>query len=263
VELGEHQAADVRVILTKVDAVRARARRLGEGVELELAVALDPQFPLGLAGAALKDLHDAYPSVGLRLWTAPLGAAIAALREGRCALAITAAELPDPRIELEALSFVTRAAVVAPTCPLAIRSAAGEALGKAELADHVQIVAEDPSPLTEGRDFGVLSPGTWRVGTTRRSMPSSSRASAGGNLPLWMIERDLAERRLVRVAAAEFGRHGETVIRAWLARRTDRPLGPAARAFRGALLKRVAGSRPTRPARGRRVVSHSGGARQA
>jgi DNA-binding transcriptional LysR family regulator len=260
---GKALLADVRVILTKVDAVRARARRLGEGVELELAVALDPQFPLGLAGAALKDLHDAYPSVGLRLWTAPLGAAIAALREGRCALAITAAELPDPRIELEALSFVTRAAVAAPTRPLAIRSAAGEALGKAELADHVQIVAEDPSPLTEGRDFGVLSPGTWRVGTTRRSMPSSSRASAGGNLPLWMIERDLAERRLVRVAAAEFGRHGETVIRAWLARRTDRPLGPAARAFRGALLKRVAGSRPTRPARGRRVVSHSGGARQA
>jgi DNA-binding transcriptional LysR family regulator len=161
---GKALLADVRVILTKVDAVRARARRLGEGVELELAVALDPQFPLGLAGAALKDLHDAYPSVGLRLWTAPLGAAIAALREGSCALAITAAELPDPRIELEALSFVTRAAVAAPTRPLAIRSAAGEALGKAELADHVQIVAEDPSPLTEGRDFGVLSPGTWRAG---------------------------------------------------------------------------------------------------
>ena len=47
--------------------------------------------------------------------TAPLGAAIAALREGQCALAITAADLPEPRIELEAMSFVPRAAVAAAT----------------------------------------------------------------------------------------------------------------------------------------------------
>ncbi len=93
---GRALLADVRAILLKVDAMRARAFGLGEGVELGLAIALDPQFPLGLAAAALKDLRGAYPSVSVQLRTAPLGAAIAALREGQCALAITAADLRGP-----------------------------------------------------------------------------------------------------------------------------------------------------------------------
>src|ERR671918_726991 len=153
---GYRQAllADARAILLKVDTMRARARGLGEGLELSLAIALDPQFPLGLAAAALKDLHHTHPSVSVWMWTAPLGAAIAALREGRCMLAITAADIPDPRIELESLSFVPRAAVAAPAHPLAVRSRAGEPLTAAELADHLQIVVPDPSALTEGRDFG-------------------------------------------------------------------------------------------------------------
>ena len=80
---GRALLADARAILLKVDAMRARVRGLGEGLELSLAIALDPQFPLGIAAAALNDLHATYPTVRVWLWTAPLGAAIAALREGR------------------------------------------------------------------------------------------------------------------------------------------------------------------------------------
>jgi DNA-binding transcriptional LysR family regulator len=239
---GRALLADVRAILLKVDAMRARALGLGEGVELSLAIALDPQFPLGLAAAALKDLRGAYPSVSVQLRTAPLGAAIAALREGQCALAITAADLPDPRIELEAMSFVPRAAVAAATHPLAARSRAGKPLTAAELAGHLQIVVPDPSPLTEGRDFGVLSPGTWRVSDNATKHALILAGVGWGSLPLWLVERDLAEGRLVRVAAAEFGHRGETFVRAYLAHRTDQPLGPAARAFREALLRRAGGS---------------------
>jgi DNA-binding transcriptional LysR family regulator len=239
---GKALLADVRAILLKVDSMRARALGLGEGVELGLAIALDPQFPLGLAAAALKDLQDAYASVSVQLWTAPLGAAIAALRDGQCALAITAADLPDPRIELEALSFVPRAAVAAATHPLAARSSGNEPLTAVELADHLQVVVPDPSPLTEGRDFGVLSPGTWRVSDNATKYALILAGIGWGSLPLWLVERDLAEGRLVRVAAAEFGQQGETFVRAYLARRTDQPLGPAATAFREALLRRADGS---------------------
>jgi len=244
---GQALLADARAILLKVDTMRARARGLGEGLELRLAIALDPQFPLGLAAEALKDLHDAYPSVSVWVWTAPLGAAIAALREGHCALAITAADIPDPQIELEALSFVPRAAVAAATHPLSGRSRAGEALTAAELADHLQIVVPDPSPLTEGRDFGVLSPGTWRVSDNETKRALILAGVGWGSLPLWLVAQDLAEGRLVRVAAAEFGHQGETFVRAYLAHRTDEPLGPAARLLREALLRRVDGS----PATGR------------
>jgi DNA-binding transcriptional LysR family regulator len=239
---GQALLADARAILLKVDTMRARARGLGEGLELRLAIALDPQFPLGLAAAALKDLHDTYPSVSLWMWTAPLGAAIVALREGRCTLAITAADIPDPRIELESLSFVPRAAVAAATHPLAARSGSGAPLTAAELADHLQIVVPDPSPLTDGRDFGVLSPGTWRVGDNAAKHALILAGVGWGSLPLWLVERDLTEGRLVRIAAAEFGQQGETFVRAYLAHRTDESLGPAARAFRQALLRRADGS---------------------
>jgi DNA-binding transcriptional LysR family regulator len=237
---GQALLADARAILLKVDAMRARARGLGEGLELSLVIALDPQFPLGLAAAALKDLHDSYPSVSVRMWNAPLGASIVALREGRCALAITAADIPDPRIELESLSFVPRAAVAAATHPLAARSRSGPPLTAAEMADHHQIVVPDPSPLTAGRDFGVLSPGTWQVSDNETKRALILAGAGWGSLPLWLVERDLAEGRLVRIAVAEFGQQGETFVRAYLAHRTDQPLGPAARAFRQAL-RRCAG----------------------
>jgi DNA-binding transcriptional LysR family regulator len=62
-----------------------------------------------------------------------------------------------------------------------------------------------------------------------------------GSLPLWLVERELAEGRLVRIAAAELGPQGETLVRAHLAHRTDQPLGPA-RLLRKALLRHVGGS---------------------
>ena len=244
---GQALLADARAILLKVDTMRARARGLGEGLELTLAIALDPQFPLSLVAAALKGLHDAYPSVSVRLWSAPLGAAILALHEGRCTLAITAAEIPDPRVELEALAFVPRAAVAAATHPLAARSNAGEPFTAADLADHLQIVVPDPSPLTEGRDFGVLSPGTWRVSDNAVKHALIIAGVGWGSLPLWLVDRDLAEGRLVRIPAAEFGQRGETLVRAYLAHRTDQPLGPAARLVRQALLRLVDGSGAREP----------------
>ena len=208
---GQALIGDARAILLKVDSMRARARGLGEGLELSLAIALDPQFPLDLAVAALKELHDSCPSVSVRMWTAPLGASIVALRAGRCDLAITAAEM----------------------------------------ADHLQIVVPDPSQLTDGRDFGVLSPGTWQASDNEIKRALILAGVGWGSLPLWLVERDLAEGRLVRIAAAEFGQRGETFVRAYLAHRMDHPLGPAARAFRQALLRLADGSTiPTARERG-------------
>jgi DNA-binding transcriptional LysR family regulator len=234
---GHSLLADARAILLKVDTMRARARGLGEGIELGFAIALDPQFPLGIAGAALKELHEIYPSVTVRVLAASLGEAVLALRERRCTLAISGIDIPDPRIERQALTYVSRVAVAATGHPLALRAATGEPITAAELADHVQIVGEDPSPLTEGRDFSVLSPGTWRVGDNATKHALILAGIGWGTLPLWLVEQDLTAGRLVRVPAAEFGSEGEMVSRAWLMRRTDEHLGPAARKFCDALLR--------------------------
>lgn len=227
---GRALLADMRALLLKADLLRARARGMGEGVELGLSIAVDPLFPEQPLAAALAAMREEFPSVGVRLWPAPLGAAEAALRDRRCGLALTTAEIADPRIETEFVLSLAFVAVAAPTHPLAV---AEGLLSVAVLADHLQIVVEDPSSLTEGRDFGVLSPGTWRVGDLQAKRALIRAGLGWGRLPGWLVERDLAEGRLARIG----GRDGAATVAAALAHRIDDPPGPAARRLRAALLE--------------------------
>lgn len=236
---GRALLADARAILLKVDAMRARAQGFRAGTERTLAFVVDTLFPLPIAGAALRDLRDAYPTVSVHLSLDTLGGPLAALRERRCALAITAGEdLRDPRIELEHLVSFSFVSVVAAGHPLAARARRGQPVETIELVDHLQIVQEDTTPLSEGRDFGVLSPGTWRVRGQDTKHGLILAGIGWGRLPLWQVERDLADGRLVRLPTAALGRSGESVVNGYIARRTDEPLGPAARYLRDALLRR-------------------------
>jgi DNA-binding transcriptional LysR family regulator len=239
---GRALLADARAILLKVESMRARARGLGEGVELALSIVVDTLFPIATIGAALREMRETYPSVGLRLSVAPLGGPLAALREKRCTLGITVGDaFRDPHIAWEALCAVAFVAVVAARHPLAARAASEAPLTAAELAEHLQVVLEDPTPLTAGRDFGVLSPGTWRVSGQDTKHALILAGLGWGRLPLWAVECELAEGHLVRLSAPALGRQGAVRSEAYLAHRTDEPLGPAARAFRAALLRCAAG----------------------
>jgi len=225
---GRSLLADVRAILLKVDALRARAHGLAEGVELGLSIAVDTLFPPATVAAALKDMHQTYPSVSVRIMYASLGGTIAALRERQCTLAIVAYDRPDPQITLEALMPLSRIAVVAPVHPLAAAGRREVPVGAVELADHLQIVVEDPSMLTQGKDFGVLSPTTWRVSDMQTKRALILAGLGWGSLPSWMVEDDLAQGRLVRVNASELGPRGESVSRSYLACRADESPGLAA-----------------------------------
>ena len=230
---------DARAVLLKVDFLRARARGLGEGVETELSLVVDTLYPLPLVAAALGELRAALPSVRLRLATAPLGGTLQALRDERCDLAIMAGEdFMDPRIETEALQAVPIVAVAARTHPLARRR---KALTGMDLADHLQIVLEDPTDLSEGRDFGVLSPETLRVGTQDAKRALILAGVGWGRLPQWAVERELAEGQLLPLPATALGPQGVAQMQTYLAWRTDRALGVAAAALRD-VLHRLAGA---------------------
>lgn len=224
---------DARAVLLKVDFMRARARGLSEGVEVELFLVADTLYPLHLVAAALKELREAQPSVRLRLTIEPLGGPLQALRDKRCDLAIMAGEdFLDPRIEMEALQSVPIVAVAASAHPLAQRR---RALTGVDLADHLQIVLEDPTSLSEGRDFGVLSPQTLRVGTQDAKRALILAGVGWGRLPQWAVERELAEKQLVPLPAAALGPSGVAHVQTYVARRTDRALGAAATNLRDAL----------------------------
>lgn len=234
---GQALLVNARDILLRVDAMRARARGLGQQLELELSVVVDTLFPLGQISAALEAMRDRYPSVAIRLAVEPLGGPLAALLEQRATLAVMVGEgFRDPRVALQALSSTEVVAVVSARHPLASRRR-GPPLGIADLADHLQIVQSDPTPLSAGRDFGVLSPQTCRVNTQDTKYALILSGLGWGRLPRWLVERDLREGRLVRVATTSLGRDARVLYEAYLAHRVDQPLGPAAQAFREALTR--------------------------
>ena len=177
---GQALLANARDILLRVDAMRARAQGLGEGVELELPLVVDTLFPIAHVGAALCRMRAAYPSVAPRVTVLPLGGPIAALLDRSHALGIIAGEhFRDPRIAVQALSSVQMVAVVGAGHALAGRVVAGQMLEPAELADHVQIVQTDASPLSQGRDFAVLSPQTCRVSGWTQARHDPGRPGLG------------------------------------------------------------------------------------
>lgn len=238
---GRTLLANVRDVLLRVDAMRARARGLREGVELELSLTIDVLFPPLLVGAALAEMSLAYPSVAIRLSAEALGGPITALLEQRSQVSVIVGEsFRDPRIAIEALTSIEMIAVAAPSHPLG--QATGLALDAAALADHLQIVQFDRSPLTDQRDIGVISPRTCRVGG-QDIKHAMIRAGLGwGRLPGWLAEEDLVSGRLVRVQTGVLGRRGQLPAEAYIGHRLDAPLGPAARSF-AAALKRLCGDR--------------------
>lgn len=237
---GRTLLANARDILLRIDTMRARARGLGEGVEAELSLTVDTLFPIGTVGRALAEMREKFPGVSIHLALEPLGGPPTALIEKRSKLSILVGEsFRDPKIALEAICAVKQVAVVSPEHPLG-QWQRSEKVGLADLADHLQIVLTDPSTLSEGQSFGVLSPLTCRVSSQDAKHAMIAAGLGWGRLPLWQVESDLRHGRLVRLASGALGRDSEIQSEAYLAYRIDAPPGPAAEAFRQALIRLAA-----------------------
>jgi DNA-binding transcriptional LysR family regulator len=234
---GQALQANARDLLLRADAMRARARALGAGVELELTLVIDTLFPVVAVAQAMRAVREQYPSTAFRLESLPLGGPLAALDEKRCTLAIVVGEdFRNPRIAREAIGSVQQIAVVHADHPLA-KLGRDAPLGVPDLADHEQIVLSDPTPLSEGRSFGVLSPYTCRV-NTQEAKYALIRAGLGwGRLPAWQVRDELEAGRLVRLRVVDLGRNSQVENEVYLAHRLDEPLGPVAQAFRRALVE--------------------------
>ncbi|RRU74017.1 LysR family transcriptional regulator [Stutzerimonas xanthomarina] len=236
---GQALLAHARDILLRADAMRARARALGAGVELELTLVVDTLFPIESVALAITRASVEFPSTSFRLESQALGGPIAALDERRCTLAIIVGEdFRNPRLALEAIGSIAQIAVVRSDHPLA-ELGSHAPLGVPDLAGNLQIVLADPTPLSKGRSFGVLSPFTCRVNTQEAKVALIRAGLGWGRLPTWLVEEDLASGRLARVAIPDLGRNSEVQSEAYLAHRLDEPLGPVAQAFRRALLKQA------------------------
>jgi DNA-binding transcriptional LysR family regulator len=99
---------------------------------------------------------------------------------------------------------------------------------KTELAKHVQLVLTDRSELSVGREFGVMSPLTWRLGDLYAKHACLLQGLGWGGMPLHTVRQDLLEGRLARLSIEDLP--DESLIMPMSAvYLTANPPGPAGR----------------------------------
>lgn len=233
-EAGRALLPRARRIAEEVGAFRLQARGIAGGLEPELALVVDAMFPMEVLVEALKGFRERYPTVPIRTYVESLGGAVRLVLEGTGALGLVVASVSDtPALTRVPLLEVELVMVVVPGHPLARQAGP---LPPEVLRDHVQLVLTDRSGDPGGRDRGVQATQTWRIGDLG-AKHAMLRAGLGyGSMPAHMVEADLAAGDLVRIVPAEWdGQVGGVRVPMCLARRMERPAGPATQWMAGHL----------------------------
>lgn len=220
---GKAVLAEARAIARGMDGLRARVKGLHEGLEAEIAVVIDVMLPPERLGAALRAFNAQFPTVALRLHVEALGAVIAKVLDREAVIGLSG-PLNDLAAGLDWVGAGECALVpvAAPDHPLAMASPAIPGSAR----NHIQLVLSDRSPLTQGHDFSVLSPRTWRLADLGAKHALLRQGIGWGNMPHWMVEADLLGGTLVRLALPDWPAPRYNFCGIW---RSDTPPGPAAR----------------------------------
>lgn len=223
-EAGTMLLADARGVALKVDALRARAKTLADGLEGEVAVAVDVMYPTAILVTILERFQAEFPTVALRLQIEALGAVTQLVLDRACKIGISGwmVETPDA-IDRYALGSVRLLPVAAPTHPLAKVAAP---IATAVAREHTQLVLTDRSQLTAGRNFGVFAMRDWRLGDLGAKHALLRGGLGWGHMPETMIAADLASGALVRLQLAELQPVDYPL---YLIHRGDEPPGQAGR----------------------------------
>ena len=220
--------ADARHIVSGVDTLKARAKLMSSGLETELAVVVDVFFPTAIVAATAKAFASRFPLTPLRLFVEGLSAAYQPVLDGRCSLGILATlPLTFPALVSEPLGEVSLISVAAPGHPLA---KFGRRIPKRELRKHVQLVLTDRSDLMAGRDYGVVSPSTWRLADLSTKYAFLKDEVGWGGMPLHMVENDIVSGTLVVLDVDDMPRGGFMLTMSAY-HQSSNPPGPAGRWF--------------------------------
>ena len=224
-EAGRVLLIRARRVAEEASGFRNAAQSLANGLEAELAIVLDPMFPMQPTFEALKALAERFPTVPPRVYVEPLGAAAKLVLDGTGVIGLLPLVFSSARpFRTFPLLTIDLIPVVAPGHPLGMMEGPIETH---VLQQHVQLVLIDRSAATAGRDHGVLSRRTWRLADLGAKQ-SMLRAGLGwGNMPAHLVEDDIAYGRLKVVRPVEFDARAARIVMgcAYLA---SRPLGPAA-----------------------------------
>jgi DNA-binding transcriptional LysR family regulator len=220
--------ADARSVVANVDLLKARAKGISGGLEPELSAVVDVFFPIEAIAESAKEFRDRFPRTPLRLYVEALGSAYKPVLDGRCSLGVVASLpiVPDSMSQ-ERLQGVAMVMVAARGHPLAMLKGV---IPKAELAKHVQLVLTDRSDLTAGREFGVMSPLTWRLGDLYAKHAFLLKGLGWGGMPAHAVKQDLQQGRLAKLSIEDLPDEG-LILPMFAVYITAKPPGPAGRWF--------------------------------
>jgi DNA-binding transcriptional LysR family regulator len=244
-EQGRALLPHARAAVNELNLLKAHAKGLAGGLEPDLSVVIDVMFPMTIVTAAVTAFHAQFPLTPLRLYVESLGAVIQPILDGRCALGVLGSlALLPAQFSQERLLSVRMVHVAAPQHPLA---AYRGTIPTAELGNHIQLVLSDRSPLSQGRDLGVLSPRTWRLADLGAKHAFLKAGLGWGGMPIELVRSDIDRGQLVQIHA-EGTPPGGFVLPMSSVYRTEGPPGPAGRWFIDCLRQHAELS-PGKPAR--------------
>ena len=221
-DAGRALLADARAVIDEVDGLMARARSVQQGLETELALAVDVMVPSAIIAAVLHDFQVTFPTVDLRLHVEALGAVAALVIDQRADLAVAGPDIIDlPELQRAAIGSVELVPVASPDHPLALL----EQIPAGEARRHLQLVLTDRSRLTEGKEFSVISPRTWRLADLGAKHALLLEGVGWGNMPLHVVSDEISQGRLVKLSVPENPPLDYVLHALW--RKDSRP-GPAA-----------------------------------
>jgi DNA-binding transcriptional LysR family regulator len=219
---GEAVVSEARAVAHSVETLRARVRGFLDELEPEVSLVVDSMLPGDRLTTLLREFHDQFPTVPVRLLVQTLGGVERVLRNGHARIGVGNLLHMDMtgfrRIDIESVRIIP---VVAPSHPLAKASAASPL----QASDFVQLVLSE-QPATESRDFGVVSLNTWRIGDLAARHKLLLAGIGWCGMPEPIVRADIESGRLVRLNLPDW-RGGEHTLQA--IHKTDTPPGPAGR----------------------------------
>jgi DNA-binding transcriptional LysR family regulator len=219
---GRALLSEARRIAQGVDELRAKVKGLLEGLEAEVNLAIDVMLPADRVGKVLRAFAVAYPTVTLRLHVEALGAITALVLDGKAIVGISGPLAAG----VEGVDCIAAGSV--PMVPVA---ATDHELGRMERIppgagrNYTQLVLTDRSPLTDGRDFAVMSSRTWRLADLGAKHALLREGIGWGNMPLPLVQPDLVAGTLKRLEMPDQPGGIYRFAGIW---RRDTPPGPAA-----------------------------------
>lgn len=219
---GRALLAEARAISQGIDSLRAKVKGMLDGLEAEVDLAVDVMLPAERLGMVLRTFATEYPTVQLRLHVEALGAITAMVLDRRAMIGISGPLAAGVEgVECVAAGSIPMVPVAAPDHPLGRMERIPPGAGR----DYTQLVLTDRSRFTEGQDYSVLSPKTWRLADLGAKHALLREGIGWGNMPLPMIEGDLVAGTLVRLAMPDHPGGTYRFAGVW---RRDAPPGPAA-----------------------------------